>query len=83
MDSALSEILVFKLFRAETATSIVASPAIVITLDIIKYRRPHDLLVDKVRVTVDLTVPFIFASAAGAARVGSVYSGRIGLMVHA
>ncbi|ASO86387.1 hypothetical protein AC62_5623 [Escherichia coli 6-175-07_S3_C3] len=31
----LSEILVFKLFRAETAARIVATPAIVITLDII------------------------------------------------
>nr|WP_242634134.1 hypothetical protein [Pantoea allii] len=36
----------------------------------------------KVGVTVDLAVPFIFASAAGAARVASVYSGRIRLTEH-
>jgi len=36
----------------------------------------------KVGVTVDLLVPFAFASAAGAARVASVYSGRIKLMEH-
>ncbi|WP_242549938.1 hypothetical protein [Pantoea agglomerans] len=36
----------------------------------------------KVGLTVDLAVPFIFASAAGAARVASVYSGRIRLMEH-
>ncbi|HAT23722.1 MAG: RNase A-like domain-containing protein [Pantoea sp.] len=36
----------------------------------------------KVAVAVDLAVPFIFASAAGAARVGTVYSGRIRLMDH-
>lgn len=36
----------------------------------------------KVGVTVDLAVPFAFASAAGAARVGSVYSGRIRLLAH-
>jgi len=36
----------------------------------------------KIGVTVDLAVPFIFASAAGAARVASVYSGRIRLMEH-
>lgn len=41
VDSVLSEILVFKLFRAEAATGAVTSPAIVITLDIIKHRRPH------------------------------------------
>ena len=38
---ALSEVLVFELFRAEYATGTVATPAIVIALDIIKYRRPH------------------------------------------
>ncbi|KUV50284.1 hypothetical protein AWE92_27390 [Escherichia coli] len=36
MDAALSEILIFKLFRTETATPTVPSPAIVIALDIIK-----------------------------------------------
>lgn len=41
MDTALSEIMVFKLFRAETATGTVTTPAIVITLDIIKHRCPH------------------------------------------
>ena len=44
---ALSEVLVFKLFRAETATGTVASPAIVVTLDIIKHRRPHYFPTDK------------------------------------
>lgn len=37
MDTALSEVLVFKLFRAGTATLAMA----VITLDITKHRRPH------------------------------------------
>lgn len=41
MDTILSEVLVFKLFRAETAERTVTTPAIVITLDIIKNRRPH------------------------------------------
>ncbi|RWR02642.1 membrane protein [[Pantoea] beijingensis] len=41
MDTVLSEVLVFKLFRAETTAGAVASPAIVITLYIIKYRRSH------------------------------------------
>lgn len=36
----------------------------------------------KVGLIVDLAVPFIFASAAGAARVASVCSGRIRLMEH-
>jgi hypothetical protein len=36
----------------------------------------------KVGVTFDIVVPFAFAGAAGAARVGSVYSGRIRLMEH-
>ena len=48
MDTVLSEIMVFKLFRAETATGTVTTPAIVITLDIIKHRRPHDFPADKV-----------------------------------
>ena len=47
MDTALREVLVFKLFRTETATGTVTTPAIVIALDIIKYRRPHDLPTDK------------------------------------
>lgn len=38
---ALSEVLFFKLFRAETATGAVTTPTIVIALDIIKHRRPH------------------------------------------
>lgn len=41
MYTALSDILVFKLFRAEAATSAVTTSAIVITLDIIKHRCPH------------------------------------------
>ena len=41
MDTRLSEILIFKLFRAEAATGTVTTPAIVITLDIIKHRCPH------------------------------------------
>ncbi|MBP2168351.1 hypothetical protein J2125_001543 [Erwinia toletana] len=36
----------------------------------------------KVGVTVDLLVPLAFASAAGAARIASVYSGRIRLAEH-
>ena len=47
MDTALSEILVFKLFRAESATGAVTSPAIVITLDIIKHLRPYYFPADK------------------------------------
>lgn len=39
--------MVFKLFRAETATGTVTTPAIVITLDIIKHRHPHDFPADK------------------------------------
>lgn len=44
---ALSEVLVFKLFRAEAATGNVTTPPIVITLDIIKLRRPHYFPADK------------------------------------
>lgn len=47
MDTALSEVLVFKLFRTETATGTVTAPAIVIALDIIKHHRPHDFPADK------------------------------------
>lgn len=36
----------------------------------------------KVGVTVDLLVPFAFASAVGAARIASVYSGRLRLAEH-
>lgn len=36
----------------------------------------------KVGVTVDLAVPFVFAAAAGAARVGSIFAGRIRLVEH-
>lgn len=42
MDTALSEVLVFKLFRTETVTPTVPSPAIVITFDIIKHCLPAD-----------------------------------------
>lgn len=52
MDTALSEVLVFKLFRTETATGAVTTPPIVIALDIIKYRRPHYFPTDKI-FTVD------------------------------
>ncbi len=48
MDTALSEVLVFKLFRTETATPTVPSPAIVIIFDIIKHRCPHYFPADKV-----------------------------------
>lgn len=36
----------------------------------------------KVGVTFDIAVPFAFAGAAGAARIGSIYSGRIRLLEH-
>ena len=48
MDTALSEVLVFKLFRAETTTGTVTTPTVVIALDIIKHRHPHDFPADKV-----------------------------------
>ena len=47
MDTALSEVLVFKLFRAESATGTVTTPPIVITLDIIEHRRSHQFPADK------------------------------------
>ncbi|KYU58782.1 hypothetical protein AML71_21500 [Escherichia coli] len=47
MDTALSEVLVFKLFRTETTTPTVPSPAIVITFDIIKHCCPHYFPADK------------------------------------
>ena len=47
MDTALSEIFVFKLYRAETVTGTVTTPPVVITLDIIKHRRPHYFPADK------------------------------------
>ncbi|GAB0822739.1 hypothetical protein ECZC05_50550 [Escherichia coli] len=48
MDTALSEVLVFKLFRTETTTPTVPSPAIVIVFDIIKHCCPHYFPADKV-----------------------------------
>lgn len=48
MDTILSEVLVFKLFRTEVATPTVPSPAIVISFDIIKHRCPHCFPADKV-----------------------------------
>lgn len=48
MDTTLSEVLVFKLFRTETATGTVTTPPIVITLDIIKHCCPHYFPADKV-----------------------------------
>ncbi len=39
MDTGLSEVLVFKLFRTEAATPTVPPPPIVITFDIIKRNR--------------------------------------------
>ncbi len=41
MDTTLSEVLVFKLFRTETATGTVTTPPVVIALDIIKHCCPH------------------------------------------
>ena len=48
MDTGLSEVLVFKLFRTEAATPTLPPPPIVITFDIIKYRCPHYFPADKV-----------------------------------
>ncbi|MBP2200367.1 hypothetical protein JOJ88_005908 [Pantoea cypripedii] len=45
--TTLSEVLVFKLFRAESATRTVPTPSAVITLDIIEYCRPHHLLAQR------------------------------------
>lgn len=47
VDTALSEVCVFKLFWAETAAGTVTMPAIVITLNIIKNRRPHHFTIGK------------------------------------
>jgi len=41
VDTVLSEILVFKLFRTKTATGTMATPPIVVALDIINHRRSH------------------------------------------
>lgn len=41
MDTRLSEVPVFELFRAETAAGTMTSPAIVIAFNIIKHRDPH------------------------------------------
>lgn len=49
VDTALSGVLVFKLFRTKISTGILASPAIVITSDIIvEYRDPHYFAAGKV-----------------------------------
>ena len=47
MDTLISEVLVFKLFRAESATGTVTTPSIVIALDIIKHRCPHHFTTGK------------------------------------
>lgn len=47
MDTGLSEVLVFKLFRTEAATPTVPPPPIVITFDIIKHCCPHYFPADK------------------------------------
>ena len=52
MDAVLSEILIFKLFRAEAATGTVTTPAIVIALNVIKYHRTHIIATDQT-LTVD------------------------------
>lgn len=41
MDTTLSEVLVFKLFRTEAAAGTVTTPPVVIAFDIIKHRCPH------------------------------------------
>ncbi|GJK88775.1 hypothetical protein TUM17567_50700 [Citrobacter amalonaticus] len=46
MDTRLSEILIFKLFRAEADTGTVTTPAIVIALNVIKYHRTHIIATD-------------------------------------
>lgn len=55
MGTTLSEALVFKLFRTETATGTVTTPPIVITLTIIKHC-PHYFPADKV-LSVDTFPP--------------------------
>lgn len=47
MDTLISEVLVFKLFRADSATGTVTTPSIVIALDIIKHRCPHHFTTGK------------------------------------
>jgi len=47
VDTTLSEIQVFKLLRDEAAAGAVIRPPIAITIDIIKYRRPHYFPADK------------------------------------
>ncbi len=56
MGTTLSEVLVFKLFRTETATGTVTTPPIVITLTIIKHCCPHYFPADKV-LSVDTFYP--------------------------
>lgn len=41
VDKVLSEVLIFKLFRTESATGAVTLPAIIVILNIIKYCRSH------------------------------------------
>ena len=48
MDTTLSEALVFKLFRTETATGTVTTTPIVIALNIIKHYCPDDFPAGKV-----------------------------------
>lgn len=47
MDTVLSELLIFKLFRAKSATGTVTTPPIVIALDIIEHHRSHHFPTDK------------------------------------
>ena len=61
--------------RSETATSRLAEMAA-------EQLGADSATAYRVGITVDLTVPFIFASAAGVARIASVYSGRIRLKEH-
>lgn len=68
MDTTLSEVLVFKLFRTETATGTVTTPPVVIAFDIIKHHCPHYLPAGKV-LSVDT---FHFQSVEDAFRAGIV-----------
>lgn len=58
MDTALSEVLVFKLFRTETSTGTVATPAIEITLDISKHCHPHYFPGGNVSIPLKRTIQF-------------------------
>ena len=46
VDTLLSEVLFFKLLRAETATRTVTTPTIVIALNVIKYHGTHIITTD-------------------------------------